>query len=213
MDDSVSRFWDKYISKTKVYKVPERARQWYVRRVEAFINAHAGRKLAALSGDDVRDFLDVIGRNECIEDWQFKQSIEALRILFVELVRPAWVNGFDWAIPLPTDNRSLSGDEVDVPATGSLLGPVKVKVTKSGQGLVSKCAIQFPELFERFVAEIRVRQYSIRTEESYVDWIARFIAFNHFESQTDILPDRIPLFLEYLAVQRNVAVSTHRQWL
>ena len=129
MDDSVSRFWDKYISKTKVYKVPERARQWYVRRVEAFINAHAGRKLAALSGDDVRDYLDVIGRNERIEDWQFKQSIEALRILFVELVRPAWVNGFDWAIPLPTDNRSLSGDEVDVPATGSLLGPVKVKVT------------------------------------------------------------------------------------
>ena len=136
-----------------------------------------------------------------------------MQILFVELVRPAWIDEFNWTIPLPTDNRSLSGNEVDVPATGSLLGSVKVKVRKSGQGLVGKYVIQFPELFERFVAEIRIRQYSIRTEQSYVEWIARFIAFNHFVSQTDIVPDRIPLFLEYLAVQRNVAVSTQNQAL
>ena len=106
-----------------------------MRRVETFINAHVGRKLAALSGDDVRGYLDVIGRNERIEDWQFKQAVEALQILFVELVRPAWIDGFNWTIPLPTDNRSLSGNEVDVPVTGSLLGSVKVKVKNQGRDL------------------------------------------------------------------------------
>lgn len=213
MDDSVSRFWDNYLSKTISYDVPERARQWYVRRVEAFINAHAGRRLATLSGQDVCHYLDVIGRNERTEDWQFKQTVDALRILFVELVRPSWVAGFDWNIPQPMDNRSLAGKDVAVPDTGSLLGAVKVKVNASSQGLVAKCVKKFPALFERFVAEIRVRQYSIRTEQSYVEWIARFIVFSRFESRADILPERIPLFLEYLAVQRNVAVSTQNQAL
>ena len=30
-------------------------------------------------------------------------------ILFVELARPAWVDGFDWVIPIPTCNRSFCG--------------------------------------------------------------------------------------------------------
>lgn len=213
MDDSVSRFWDKFLSKTISYKVPERARQWYVRRVEAFINAHAGRRLATLAGQDVRDYLDVIGRNERMTDWQFQQAVEALRILFVEMVKPGWINGFDWNISQPMDNRSLAGHDVAVPDTGSLLGAVKVKVNASSEGLVAKCVKKFPELFERYVAEIRVLHYSIRTEQSYVEWIARFIVFSKFETQADILPDRIPLFLEYLAVKRNVAVATQNQAL
>ena len=213
MTDAVSRFWDKYLSKTAYYKVPEPSRKWYVRRVEAFINAHAGRKLATLAAQDVRDYLDVIGRNERTEDWQFKQSVDALRILFVELVRSSWVEGFDWNIPQPMDSRSLSGKDVGVPDTGSLLGAVKVKVSASGQGVVARCVKQFPELFERFVAEIRVLQYSIHTEQAYVEWIARFIVFSKFKTQSDILPDRIVVFLEYLAVQRNVAVATQNQAL
>ena len=213
MTDAVARFWENYLLKTAAYKVPEPSRQWYVRRVEAFINAHSGRKLATLAAQDVRDYLDVIGRNERMEDWQFKQSVDALRILFVELVRPGWVDGFDWNIPQPMDSRSLAGKDVEVPDTGTLLGAVKVKVNASSQGLVAKCVKQFPELFERFVAEIRVLQYSIRTEQAYVEWIARFIAFCKFKTQAEILPDRIVLFLEYLAVQRNVAVSTQNQAL
>jgi len=99
MTDAISRFWGKYLSKTVSYKVPEPSRKWYVRRVEAFINAHAGHKLATLAAQDMRDDLDVIGRNERMEDWQFKQSVDALRILFVEWVRSSWVAGFVWHIP------------------------------------------------------------------------------------------------------------------
>ena len=69
MDDSISRFWEKYLSKTVSYQVPERARRWYVRHAENFITAHSGRKLSSLSAQDVLDYLDVIGRNERIEDW------------------------------------------------------------------------------------------------------------------------------------------------
>ena len=37
MEDSVSRFWDKYIAKTVDNNVPEGARRWYVRHIEIFI--------------------------------------------------------------------------------------------------------------------------------------------------------------------------------
>jgi hypothetical protein len=66
MDDAISRFWDKYLSKTAAYKVPEGSRQWYVRRVEAFLNAHSGRKLASLLAQDLGVYLDGIYRNESI---------------------------------------------------------------------------------------------------------------------------------------------------
>ena len=33
---------------------------------------------------------------------------------------------------------------------------------------------KFPQELERLVTEIRVRHYSIRTEQAYVQWVARF---------------------------------------
>jgi hypothetical protein len=36
-----------------------------------------------------------------------------------------------------------------------------------------------PRLLDRLRAEIRVRHYSLRTEQSYVDWVRRFILFHH----------------------------------
>ena len=35
-----------------------------------------------------------------------------------------------------------------------------------------------PKLLDRMRAEIRVRHYSIRTEETYLDWARRFILFH-----------------------------------
>ena len=62
MDDSASRFWDKCISITSSYDVPERARRWYVRHVEVFIGAHPGRRLGEFGGRDVEKYLGAIGR-------------------------------------------------------------------------------------------------------------------------------------------------------
>jgi len=50
MDDSASRFWDKYISLISSYGIPERARRWCVRHVEVFIDAHSGRRFGEFDG-------------------------------------------------------------------------------------------------------------------------------------------------------------------
>jgi len=73
MTDSVSRFWDKYISKTISYKVSKVSRQWYVKHVEVFIKALKGKRLAAVSAADVEGYLEVIGRKRYMVDWKFRQ--------------------------------------------------------------------------------------------------------------------------------------------
>jgi len=60
---------------------------------------------------------------------------------------------------------------------------------------------------------IRVRHYSIRTEEAYVGWIKRFILFHNKRHPKDMGEEEVGAFLSHLAVQRNVAASTQNQAL
>jgi integron integrase len=65
---------------------------------------------------------------------------------------------------------------------------------------------------ERVRSELRVRHYSIRTEEAYTAWIRRYIQF-HRRHPRDLDGDDLNRFLTHLAVEGRVAVSTQRQAL
>ncbi len=59
----------------------------------------------------------------------------------------------------------------------------------------------------------RVRHYSYRTEQAYVEWIRRYILF-HGKRHPDSLGERdVAAFLSWLAVERGVAASTQNQAL
>lgn len=68
-----------------------------------------------------------------------------------------------------------------------------------------------PKLLDRMRAEIRVRHYSIRTEETYLDWARRFILFHDKRHPKDMGADEVQAFLSYLALERNVSSSTQNQ--
>jgi len=68
-----------------------------------------------------------------------------------------------------------------------------------------------PKLLDRLRAEIRVRHYSIRTEETYVDWARRFILFHGKRHPKDMGAEEVRDFLSHLAVEHNVAASTQNQ--
>ena len=120
MDDAASRFWDKYILKTAAYNVPERARRWYAGHAEAFIKAQSGRRLSTLTADDIEHYLKEKGRSEKLTDWQFKQLVDALRILFIGIVSSAWAAKFDWsgwqagAPELPADHATIARRTIKV---------------------------------------------------------------------------------------------------
>ena len=60
---------------------------------------------------------------------------------------------------------------------------------------------------------IRLRHYSIRTEQAYLQWIHRFILFHHKRHPRDMGSAEVTAFLSDLAVRRNVAASTQNQAL
>jgi len=209
MADSVSRFWDKYISKTMFYKVPKESQEWYVRHVELFIKALKGRRLASVSAANVETYLEVIGRKRYMTDWKFRQVIGALRILFCDLVKASWAKDFNWQMWID-NSKDLPSDHATIARTSSIAHD---NTAKGGSEALKLCRQQHALLFERLIKEIRLRRYSIRTEQAYSDWLARFIVFGGIESVDDFTADKISFYLEYLAVHRNVAISTQSQAL
>jgi integron integrase len=72
---------------------------------------------------------------------------------------------------------------------------------------------QESRFLERVRAATRVRHYSIRTERSYVGWIVRFIRFHNYRHPEEMREPQVAAFLNYLAVERNVAAPTQNQAL
>ena len=60
---------------------------------------------------------------------------------------------------------------------------------------------------------IRLKHYSIRTEQSYVDWIRRFILFHGKRHPRDMTEAEVSSFLTHLAREGGVAASTQNQAL
>lgn len=70
-----------------------------------------------------------------------------------------------------------------------------------------------PKLLDRMRARLRTRHYSIRTEDSYVQWAKRFILFQGKRHPSEMGAAEINEFLTHLAVERNVSASTQSQAL
>lgn len=66
-----------------------------------------------------------------------------------------------------------------------------------------------PRLLDQVRDVLRRKHYNLRTEQSYVDWIKRFILFHGKRHPTEMGKAEVTTFLTYLAVQRDVAVSTN----
>jgi integron integrase len=60
---------------------------------------------------------------------------------------------------------------------------------------------------------IRVRHYSIRTEEAYTRWIKDYILFHNKRHPAEMSESEVSQFLSHLAVNRNVAAATQNQAL
>jgi integron integrase len=60
---------------------------------------------------------------------------------------------------------------------------------------------------------IRTKHYSYRTEQTYKDWIKRYILFHGKRHPKDMGAPEIQAFITHLAVEKNVAASTQNQAL
>lgn len=70
-----------------------------------------------------------------------------------------------------------------------------------------------PKLLDQVRQQIRVRNYSIRTEAVYAEWVKRYIRFHHYRHPAEMGAAEIEVFLTHLAVKRDVSASTQNQAL
>ncbi len=63
-------------------------------------------------------------------------------------------------------------------------------------------------LLDRVRDKIRLRHYSIRTEQAYVDWIRRFILYHGKRHPATLGGPEVESFLTHLAVDCDVAAAT-----
>lgn len=61
---------------------------------------------------------------------------------------------------------------------------------------------------ESIRAKIRVKHYSLRTEQSYMQWARRFIFFHNKRHPAEMGAQEVEAFLSHLAVKENVSAST-----
>jgi integron integrase len=69
------------------------------------------------------------------------------------------------------------------------------------------------KLLDQLRDAIRLKHYSIRTEEAYVSWARRYILFHNKRHPKDMGSQEIEAFLTHLAVDQKVAASTQNQAL
>ncbi|MDD4910955.1 MAG: integron integrase [Sideroxydans sp.] len=70
---------------------------------------------------------------------------------------------------------------------------------------------QPPKLLDQVREKLRVKHYAIRTEQSYVDWIKRYIYFHDKTHPKDLGAQDVEAFLTHLAVAGKVSASTQNQ--
>jgi len=72
---------------------------------------------------------------------------------------------------------------------------------------------QSPKLLEQARGVLRAKHYSLKTEQSYINWMKRYVLFHNKRHPKDMGEAEINQFLTYLAVKENVAASTQNQAL
>lgn len=60
-----------------------------------------------------------------------------------------------------------------------------------------------PRLLDRVRDRIRLKHYSIRTEQAYLDWVRRFVVFHGRRHPRELGHAHVEAFLTHLAVEEG----------
>jgi len=97
-----------FTHKTVEEPVKTSCERWYVYQSEQYINAYPDLRLTLHSPENITCYLKQLGQNPSIADWQFRQAVHAIQILF-SLINVPWIHEVDWSFGLES-SISLNAD-------------------------------------------------------------------------------------------------------
>jgi integrase-like protein len=196
--------WDEYI-KTLINKgVKPTVARWYVIRAEHFLKAFPEKNLKQITVQNVNDYFLEIGRSKHLSDWQFRQIIDSVRMLF-PYSTTNMENEVDWDYWL-SSSKSLNENHPSIAREQ----PIEIADSNDlNEGSISiESGNSHDKVFSSLKKEIRRRNYAASTEKTYVLWLSKFIQFHKNRSPLEMFETEVIRFLEYLAIKRNVTAST-----
>jgi len=195
--------------------VEPRFQEYYRAWVLGFLGYIKPRKIAEASAEDVSGFLGKLA-GEGKKEWQMRQAEEGVRVFFQEVEPQKWAR--DWPAFLEELAARIDGgrarlDGMEPAELGR--GPVEGRGVSEFSNREDTGSL--PERYASFVVEVtealRVERYAYRTEQSYVDWVRRFLIFTEPKSRDDIRWWQVKEYLNYLTLKRRVSASTMNQAL
>ena len=207
---SISPVRQKFIQRIAGLPIKPAARDYYVRWAESWTKARGHQ-----SPERTHEYFDALGRSSHLADWQFRQAVDAARVLACDVLTIPWASSFDWhglsdqARSLEPDHRTLARETIRVRAD---LPPSPTPTLEQ----VADAETELRQLMDSLRRMIRIKNMAVATEETYVYWNSRFIRFCHQklgQSPQIIGPPAITAYLEFLALERNVSPATQKQAL
>lgn len=200
----------RFLLRLEAIPIRSAARDYYVRWAEAWIKARG-----QLSAERTQAYFDALGRSTQLADWQFRQAVDAARILACDILAIPWAASFDWqglsdqAHALESDHRTLARETIRIRAELPVLPPA----TPAQAACVEEELTRITDVLRR---AIRLKNMAMATEETYINWNRRFIRFCFQmlgQSPQVAGPEAITAYLDFLALERNVAPATQKQAL
>jgi len=93
---SIPSNWQKYIDLLSRKRIPDTQQRWYVKRVENFLKNYPGKKLQAFSAPDLEAYFQQLSRDMSLAAWQYRQTVHALQLLFLDLSATSLAKTVDW---------------------------------------------------------------------------------------------------------------------
>ena len=186
--------------------VEPRLQDYYRAWVWGFLSFIKPRKFAEGNSDDVRQFLELLA-TEGKKEWQMRQAEEGVRVFFQDVEPAVWAK--NWPSDLMDTVRLGIGNFEQLPAD------VGRRPTQGSDFTGRVDTGELPERYQSFLEVVtealRTEHYSYRTEQSYLEWVRRFLIFAQPKSRIEIRWWQAKEYLEFLTLKRRVASSTLNQ--
>jgi len=179
---------------------------FYRNWVRKFIGFVQPRKWNQALREDVEQFLELMVR-EGKAGWQIAQANESLELFYKEVAPMSWAQR-DWP-PTP------SSMELSDARPAAVIRPPLAERNHSWDGKSDQGELE--KRWEPFLEEVREtlrsQRYAYRTEQSYLEWVRRFLLFVRPAQRSSLDRKSLEDYLNYLSLERRVAASTQNQAL
>ena len=202
LDDRV--VWFRFSNVLKSKKVKSSFIPFYINNVRRFISKAKNSKVNELTAQRVDRYLLYLSKNTLLEDWQINQAINGIHIFLRDVLKHTYVATIDWDSykheTLTSRAFVTEIESLDIPEL----------IEKRVDNFDRRLRDNYNVPLTRMVRTLRVRNYSKKTEDTYLLWVSRFLLFLDGIPVKSISDQQVRDYLEYLAIERRVSPNTQK---